>query len=285
MSFARWAAQSFADGTHRLEVLPLDVLHPLRHGFLPVTLDIADGRITRCSFDPSANHRGDEKLLEVRDVRQGLALIDRHGWLTAPFAETLYARIVEGLLGITVSERACALRELTLALDAAAVEALWQHLEASLLGESDSAALQRREALVQELECLTGARMHTGYVRIGGVAAGIEPAQLQRLQADPDARIAAAAEAVASETGVLAVQLPKVVRLPQAEAYAEIDTPHGRLGMWVVGRGDKVPHRVHLRTAGFRALADLERESVGMGTEAFLLRLARTRLVLGEVAR
>jgi NADH-quinone oxidoreductase subunit D len=79
--------------------------------------------------------------------------------------------------------------------------------------------------------------------------------------------------------------LPKVVRIPHADRYEEIVTPHGVLGMWVVGRGDKVPHRVHLRTAGFTALAALERDAVGMDTASFLLRLARTRLVLGEVSR
>ena len=284
MTYAEWAAQPWADGTHRLEHLPLDALHPLRHGSLTITLQVSGGRVTECRFAVAANHRGDEVLLEVRDVRQGLALVDRHGWLTAPFAETLLARLVERLLGITVSARTAALRELVLALNATAVDALWEHLEASITGDG-SDGLARREAALDELEALTGARLHCGYVRVGGVAGDIAPEQLDRLLQHADPRVTTAARAVAVATGDLAVTLPKTIRLPQADAYDEIDTPHGLLGLWLVGRGDKVPHRVHLRTAGFAALATLEREAAGLTPEELLLRLARTRLVLGEVAR
>lgn len=284
MTFVDWAARAYADGTHRIDELPLNPLHPLLHGTFAVSLDVRDGRITACQFDVHANHRGDEKLLEVRDVRQGLALIDRHGWLTAPYAEVLFARIIESMLGITISPRAAALRELVLQLNRAAVDALWEFLDASLDG-TDTDALTRRELWLAELEELTGARMHSTYARIGGVANDIAAAQLARLTASVDARVAAAADVVVTAEGALAVTLPKVVRVPHADHYAEIETPHGVLGMWVIGRGDKVPHRVHLRTAGFTALATLEREAVGMTTSDFLLRLARTRLVLGEVSR
>jgi len=255
MTFVDWASRSYADGTHLIDALPLDPLHPLRHGLFAISLDVTDGHIASCAFDVHANHRGDEKLIEVRDVRQGLALIDRHGWLTAPYAEVLFARVVESMLGITVSVRAAALRELQLQLNRVAVDALWEYLDASLEGVASN-ALTQRESWLDELEQLTGARMHSTYARIVSVA-----------------------------EGTLAVTLPKVVRIPHADHYEEISTPHGVLGMWMVGRGDKVPHRLHLRTAGFTALATLEREAVGMTTREFLLRLARTRLVLGEVSR
>lgn len=284
MTFVDWASRSFADGTHLIDTLALDPLHPLRHGNFAVSLDVRDGYIANCSFDVHANHRGDERLLEVRDVRQGLALIDRHGWLTAPYAEVLFARIIESMLGITISARSAALRNLQLQLNRAAVDALWAYLDASLEG-APSDSLTQRERWLDELEQLTGARMHSTYARIGGVGNDIEPEQLQRLREVSDSGISAAAEAVTVAEGALAVTLPKVVRIPHADHFDEILTPHGALGMWIVGRGDKVPHRVHLRTAGFTALAVLERDAVGMTTEAFLLRLARTRLVLGEVSR
>lgn len=285
MTFADWAAAPLADGVHRIGELPLDVLHPLRHGLLGIELEVQAGLITACRFDVHANHRADEKLLEVRDVRQGLALIDRHGWLTAPFAETLYARVVEQLLGITVSPRAAALRELALALNAVAVDALWEHLDASLTGDATGDALGRRADAIDELETLSGARMHTTYVRIGGVADDIDHTQLERLAEHSNPRVSRAAQRVTEADGAIAVTLPKVLRIPQADGYDEIDTPHGTLGLWLVGRGDKVPHRLHLRTAGFTALAALEREAAGLTPEAFLMRLARTRLTLGEVAR
>lgn len=284
MTFAEWASRPYADGTHLIDALPLDSLHPLSHGTFAVALEVREGRVAKCSFDVHANHRGDEKLFEVRDVRQGLALVDRHGWLTAPFAEVLFARVIESMLGITISARAAALRELQLRLNAAAVNALWEHLDAALDGHATD-ALPRREAWLDELEQLTGARMHSTYARIGGVADDIDPAQSARLMAAADAVVAAAARAVTEADGALAVTLPKVVRVPHADAYDEIETPHGTLGIWVVGRGDKVPHRVHLRTAGFATLSALEQEAVGMTTRDFLMHLAHARFVLGEVTR
>lgn len=284
MTFAEWARRAVPDGRHSIKQWPLDPLHPLRHGRVRVTLDLVAGRVEGCRFDVHANHRGDERLLEVRDVRQGMALLNRHGWLTAPFAEVLYARIVERMLGMRISARAAALRELALALDAAAVEALWTHLEASLT-DSPSRALVEREQWLGELELLTGARMHTTYARVGGVASDISEEQLQRLSASPFAAVAQAAAGVASAEGEIGLPLPKVLRLPEGDEYDEIDTPHGVLGVWMFGRGDKVPARVHLRTPGFAALAGLEYAAPGLSREEFLIRLARTRFVPGEVSR
>ena len=285
MTYREWAATPFPDGAHVIELFPLDPVHPLRHGGLRTTIHVADGLLTACRFDVHGSHRGDEQLLEVRDLRQGMALLNRHGWLTAPFAETLFARIAESALGISPSARALALRDLALTLNAAAVEALWQHLEESLDGPPDPMHLRTRERHLNSLELLTGARMHTTYARIGGVASDIEPDLLTALLSDADPRVAAAASSVAAGVGSVTVPLPKVIRLPDGDAYGEIDTPHGVLGIWLVSRGDKVPHRVHLRTAGFAALASLEADAVGMDTSTFLMRLARTRLVIGEVAR
>jgi NADH:ubiquinone oxidoreductase subunit D len=285
MTFDEWASQRYGDGVHSIDALPLDALHPLRHGFFALSLEVQAGMIEHCRFDVHANHRGDEKLLEVRDVRQGLALIDRHGWLTAPHAEVLFARIIESMLGITISPRAAALRELVLQLNRAAVDALWYYLEGTLSDTADGGALDTREAWLSELEELTGARMHSTYARIGGVGEDIHDEQLARLVVSADPRIAAAAHKVSAADGALAVTLPKVVRIPHTDEYGEIATPHGTLGMWIVGRGDKVPHRVHLRTAGFTSLSTLERDAVGMTPYEFFMRLARTRLVLGEVSR
>ena len=284
MVFVEWAARPLSNGMHHIDHLPLDPLHPLLHGAFAIALEVRDGRVASCRFDVHTNHRGDEKLLEARTYPQGLALVNRHGWLTAPYAETLYARIIESMLGLTISERARALRDLALALNRAAVDCYWEHLEASLSG-AGSDALQRRERWLDELESLTGARMHVTYVRVGGVAADADGDQLARLAAAADAAVAAAAVRAAEAQGAIAVQLPKALRLPEGDAYDEIETPHGVLGMWVISRGDKVPHRVHLRTAGFASLAALEQRAVGMTPEALLLELVRTRCTLGEVSR
>ena len=283
MSFREWASRPFADGAHHIERWPLDDLHPLRHGRIALDITVLDGCVTACAFDVGANHRGDERLLEVRDLRQGMALVNRHGWLTAAHAEALYARIAEGMLGLVPSARARALRELAIALTDAATDALWDHCVASLDGVTHTDALTRRAHALEALESLTGARMHVTYARIGGVAADVDPGLLDRLPGDP--RVQAAADLIRASAGAIAVALPKVVRLPVGDAYDEIETPHGTLGMWIVSRGERVPHRVHLRTPGFAALAALEQRAPGMRTDALLMELATTRFVPGEVSR
>lgn len=283
MTFAAWCAEPLADGRHRFESLPLPMLHPLTHGQFAVELDTSDGIILGCRFEVAGSHRADEKLLEVRDFKQGLALINRHGWLTAPFGETVYAQIIEQALGLTISPRAHALRSLVLALNRAAVDAFWRVIDDELVGTPTS--LVDRERILDVIERVTGARIHTTYVRIGGVSADVTDADLSAARELGDAAVVGAADAVASTMGEISVTLPKVIRLPQGEYYDEIMTPHGLLGLWVFSKGDKVPHRVHLRTAGFASLAMLEQQAIGMPTGAFFMRLATTRLVLGEVAR
>lgn len=283
MTFADWCAEPLADGRHRFEALPLPMLHPLTHGQFAVELDISNSVISACRFDVAGSHRADEKLLEVRDFKQGLALINRHGWLTAPFGEYAYGRIIEQALGLTVSPRAQALRSLVLALNSAAVDEFWRVINDQLVGTPTS--LAAREQILDVLERITGARIHTTYVRIGGVSADVNDDDLAAALSLGDTAVTAAANAVAASAGESAVTLPKVIRLPQGEYYEEIQTPHGPLGVWVFSKGDKVPHRVHLRTAGFAALAALEQDAVGMSSAAFFMRLATTRLILGEVAR
>lgn len=283
MTFADWCAEPLADGRHRFESLPLPMLHPLTHGQFAVELEIFDGIIRECRFEISGSHRADEKLLEVRDFKQGLALMNRHGWLTAPFGETVYAQIIEQALGLSISPRARALRSLVLALNRSAADAFWQAIDDQLVGTPIS--LMDRELILDVIERITGARIHTTYVRIGGVSADVADIDLEAARGLGDAAVISAADAVASTAGEISVTLPKVIRLPQGEYYDEIMTPHGPLGVWVFSKGDKVPHRVHLRTAGFAALAMLEQQAIGMPSRAFFMRLATTRLVLGEVAR
>lgn len=283
MTFAEWCAQPFADGRHRFASLPLPALHPLQHGQFEVALELRDQRIVACAFGVAGSHRADEKLLEVRDPKQGLALVNRHGWLTAAFAETLYARIVERALGLRISERSSALRQLVLELNAAATDAYWSTVSQLLAGTH--AGLDTRERILDVMERITGARMHSTYVRIGGVAADIDDEDAAAIRALGIDEVNTALDTVLESQGDIAVQLPKVVRIPHGDYYDELTTPHGTLGIWLFARGDKVPHRVHLRTAGMLSLARLEREAIGMTAQEFLWRLANTRLVLGEVAR
>lgn len=134
-------------------------LHPLCHS----TFNFID-------LDISVQHRGDEKLLENRDYRQGLSLINRHNWLTPSAAEIAYAECAEELLGISISERAKMLREMTLRLQIANGRLLHLIGVVGFMGAPVAELLAIREKISDLHEKITGVRMHSSQVRIGGVA-------------------------------------------------------------------------------------------------------------------
>ena len=55
--------------------------------------------------------------------------------------------------------------------------------------------------------------------------------------------------------GPLAVKLPKVVKLPEGDAYLAVEAPLGHAGVFVVSRGDRTPWRLRLRTPSFAHVA------------------------------
>lgn len=60
--------------------------------------------------------------------------------------------------------------------------------------------------------------------------------------------------------GSVSVRLPKVLRVPEGDWYAALESPLGAAGCWLVSTGDKVPWRLALRTPSFAhvgLLADL----------------------------
>ena len=134
-------------------------LHPLCHS----TFDFRQ-------LDTSVQHRGDEKLLENRDYRQGLSLINRHNWLTPAAAEIAYAECAEELLGISVSERAKSLRDLTLRIQIASGRLLRIIGVMQFMNLEFADLLKSRELLNTLHEKINGVRMHSSQVRIGGVA-------------------------------------------------------------------------------------------------------------------
>ena len=145
-------------------------LHPLSQGQLRARQ--AEKGIT---FDAGFMHRGDEKLLEVRDFRQGLSLINRHNWLSPAAAEIAYAQACEELMGIAVSDKVIALREALARLQE--VTGLLQRLAGIF---DDKAWLIIRETWVELTEQIAGARLHVSAMRIGGTIVEIDETAVSR---------------------------------------------------------------------------------------------------------
>ena len=277
--------------------------HPLGQGQVQLQLTLQHGRISDLRMVLGAGHRGDEKLFEVRDYRQGLSLINRHNWLTPIAAEIAYAEACEELMGLTPPPRALALRSVVLALQN--ITGLLQ----MLAGVDDARRwLTQREIFVALTESITGARLHVSFVRLGGVAEAVAPtiidnlrSELARLEIEADTHtplrpltvalrdavtvgIRACAEAQQTD-GAIAVALPKVVRVPVGQAYREVDATTGKVGVWLHSDGGKTPLRVGLRAPSVVAVSHWEKQSVGSTLDDALTTLLLTPLCIGEIER
>ena len=83
--------------------------------------------------------------------------------------------------------------------------------------------------------------------------------------------------------GPVAVRLPKIIKLPEAESYDFVEGPLGRTGFHVVSRGDKTPWRMKLRSPSFHHVAALEVLLVGAQVCDVETILASVGYVVGDV--
>lgn len=150
--------------------LPLPPLHPATSpGFL-LTVDLVDDVVVSADVGVGLMHRSAEKLFEVRDYRQAMALADRHDWLSSACSEATVALAAESALGIVPPERATWAR--TLLVEAQRMGAALSFV-APVAGEVSAAAHALIERLTVTQQRLTGARIHPAYLRIGGVACAV----------------------------------------------------------------------------------------------------------------
>jgi NADH-quinone oxidoreductase subunit D len=157
------------------ERLPLLEHHPVANPGFQLHVTIADGVVTAADPRVGLMHRSAEKLFESRDLRQAMALADRHDWLSAFSSEVGVALTLEAALGITPPERATWIR--TLLAEANRITASLAFL-APVAGPVRAELEALRERFVTLQEQVTGGRVHPGFARIGGVAAPVDSGSL-----------------------------------------------------------------------------------------------------------
>ena len=160
------------DGVTRI-ALPAG--HPAGHGALRLRLTIEGDTVVTADPIIGSVHRGAEKLFEVRDYRQILALANRHDWLGGFAGELTVALVVESALGMVVPERATWLRMVL-----AELSRLHSHLvflgaaphpdvppEAPRRPIADTSAAV--DAVIDVFDDYAGTRMHPMVTAIGGL--------------------------------------------------------------------------------------------------------------------
>ncbi|KAL7294874.1 hypothetical protein TKK_0011798 [Trichogramma kaykai] len=146
--------------------------HPAAHGVLRLILEL-DGEVV-LNADPHIGllHRGTEKLIEYKTYTQALPYFDRLDYVSMMCNEQCYSMAIEKLLNIEVPLRAKYIRTLY-----AELTRILNHIMGIGTHALDVGALtpffwlfEEREKLMEFYERASGARMHSAYVRPGGVA-------------------------------------------------------------------------------------------------------------------
>lgn len=147
--------------------------HPAAHGVLRLILEMDGEVVERADPHIGLLHRGTEKLMEYKTYLQALPYVDRLDYVSMMAQEHAFCLAVEKLVGLKVPLRAQYIRmifdEITRILN---------HLLALTTHAIDVGAttpmlwgFEEREKLMEFYERVSGARMHSAYIRPGGLKA------------------------------------------------------------------------------------------------------------------
>ena len=149
--------------------------HPSTHGVLRLVLDL-DGEVVRgCRPDIGYLHTGFEKDFERHSYWQCIPYTDRMDYL-APLNNNLcFSLAAERLLGVEVPPRGQYLRVIMCELTRIASHLLWYGSSALDLGATTPFVYgwREREKILDINEVVSGVRMHTSFIRVGGLLADV----------------------------------------------------------------------------------------------------------------
>ena len=152
-------------------VLNIGPQHPSTHGVLRLVLELDGEKIRHAEPVIGYMHRAAEKLVEVRDHRQTLVLMNRHDWLSAFNNELGWCLAVEKLAEIEVPERARWIRTMMAEWNRVLSHLMFMGSYPLELGAMTPMfyVFREREMIQDLMESATGARMHHSFARVGGL--------------------------------------------------------------------------------------------------------------------
>jgi NADH-quinone oxidoreductase subunit D len=156
-------------------VLNMGPQHPSTHGVLRLVIEVDGETVISLAPDIGYLHTGIEKTCEAKFYAQVTPLTDRVDYLCPMTNNTAYALAVEKLLELEIPEKAQWLRVLFNELTRIQSHLVWLGTHAMDIGALTVFlyCFREREELMRIFEAVSGQRMMTSYVRIGGVA--LEP--------------------------------------------------------------------------------------------------------------
>jgi len=145
--------------------------HPSAHGVLRLILELDGEIIIKADAHIGLLHRGTEKLIEYKTYWQALPYFDRLDYVSMMAQEHLFSYSIELMINCDVPYRAKYIRVIFLELTK-----LLNHLLSITTHAIDVGALtpllwafEEREKIMEFYERVSGARMHSAYIKPGGV--------------------------------------------------------------------------------------------------------------------
>jgi NADH-quinone oxidoreductase subunit D len=156
-------------------VLNMGPQHPSTHGVLRLVLEVDGETVISLAPDIGYLHTGIEKTCEAKFYAQVTPMTDRIDYLCPMTNNLAYALAVEKLLELEIPERAQYLRVLFNELTRIQSHLVWLGTHAMDIGALTVFlyCFREREDLLRIFEAVSGQRMMTSYIRVGGLA--LEP--------------------------------------------------------------------------------------------------------------
>ena len=157
--------------------------HPGITGNMSVELDLLGETIKHARTHVGYLHRGFEKLVERRTIIQAFTIVCRICVPEPDPNEENFARAVEGLAGIEISERAKYIRVMVLEMSRISAQLLWMGGQSGSIGLGTVAqwSIYDRDLILDLFEELTGGRVYHMYIYPGGVRRELPDGFLDRL--------------------------------------------------------------------------------------------------------
>lgn len=155
--------------------------HPAAHGVLRLVLEMDGEVIERADPHIGLLHRATEKLAESKPYNQSIGYMDRLDYVSMMCNEHGYVMAIEKLLQLEIPLRAQYIRVMFDEITRILNHLMWIGTHALDVGAMTMFlyAFREREDLMDLYEAVSGARMHAGYYRPGGVARDLPDAMPQ----------------------------------------------------------------------------------------------------------
>ena len=86
-------------------------------------------------------------------------------------------------------------------------------------------------------------------------------------------------------SGPIMAKVPRIIKVPEGEAWVSTENPLGEMGYYIVSKGDIGPFRVKIRSASFNNISIVPWVCRGVFVPDVITILASLYFILGDIDR